>query len=292
MLDKETWRKDYWFLSFTCSLVWFLYTAKCEFSSKLRFYIKDWSLSRGSGATVGLIFPEIFVSPLSEFEQHMYSSDPRTDTGSLMQLESNGAVPQASHNSTTRRLRSEKTTADFGITHISFIFLFFDGKPGSCKPICGIIIANKSFSSAKVALVYCFRASRKNRRHLGCSNVMRSGGCAVQNKGITLSSSTRNWNVGLDKRKFSYHSWTENSSITCWSHAPVLGSCHIVLSMEHWLIMMATKSFDHSDFFLLRFLLKRFIISAEFSPKKGVTLLIKGNGRSCLLYTSPSPRDA
>ena len=29
---------------------------------------------------VGLIFPEIFVSPLSEFEQHMYSSDPRPDT--------------------------------------------------------------------------------------------------------------------------------------------------------------------------------------------------------------------
>ena len=45
---------------------------------------------------VGLIFPEIFVSPLSEFEQHMYSSDPRPDTGSLMQLESRRAVPQAS----------------------------------------------------------------------------------------------------------------------------------------------------------------------------------------------------
>ena len=113
MLDKETWRKDYWFLFFICSLVWFLYTAKCEFSSKLRFYIKDWSPSRGSGATVGLIFPKIFVSPLSEFEQHMYSSDPRTDTGSVMQLESRRAVPQASqpghfNNSTARRQRSEK----------------------------------------------------------------------------------------------------------------------------------------------------------------------------------------
>ena len=59
-------------------------------------YIKDWSPSRGSGATMGLIFPEIFVSPLSEFEQHMYSSDPRPDTSSLMQLESRRAVPQAS----------------------------------------------------------------------------------------------------------------------------------------------------------------------------------------------------
>ena len=51
------------------------------------------SPSRGSGATVG---PEIFVSPLSEFEQHIYSSDPRPDTGSLMQLERRRAVPQAS----------------------------------------------------------------------------------------------------------------------------------------------------------------------------------------------------
>ena len=43
-----------------------------------------------------LFVPEIFVSPLSEFEKHMYSSDPRLDTGSLMQLESRRAVPQAS----------------------------------------------------------------------------------------------------------------------------------------------------------------------------------------------------
>ena len=55
MLDKETWRKDCWYLFFICSLVWFLYTAKCEFSSKLRVLVKDWSPSWGSGATVGLI---------------------------------------------------------------------------------------------------------------------------------------------------------------------------------------------------------------------------------------------
>ena len=55
MLDKETWRKGYWFLFFICSLVWVLYTAQCEFSSKLRVYIKDWSPSWGSAATVGLI---------------------------------------------------------------------------------------------------------------------------------------------------------------------------------------------------------------------------------------------
>ena len=32
-------------------------------------------------------------------------------------------------------------------------------------------------------LVCSFRSGRKNRRHLGCSNIMRSRGCAVQNKG-------------------------------------------------------------------------------------------------------------
>ena len=53
MLDKETWRKDYWFLFFICSLVWFLYIAKCEFSSKLR--VGDWPPSCGCGVTVGLI---------------------------------------------------------------------------------------------------------------------------------------------------------------------------------------------------------------------------------------------
>ena len=43
-----------------------------------------------------LFVPEKLVSPLSEFEQNIYSSDPRPDTGSLMQLDSRGAVPQAS----------------------------------------------------------------------------------------------------------------------------------------------------------------------------------------------------
>ena len=64
--------------------------------------------------------------------------------------------------------------------------LFFDSKPEGCQPICRIVIANKSFSSAKAALICSLRASGKNRRHLGCRNVMRSRGCAVQNKGITL----------------------------------------------------------------------------------------------------------
>ena len=84
MLDKGTWRKDYWFLFFICSLVWFLYTAKCEFSSKNFVFTSKTGLPRVVLVLRWVLFvPEIFVSPLSEFEQHMYSSDPRPDTDSL-----------------------------------------------------------------------------------------------------------------------------------------------------------------------------------------------------------------
>ena len=96
--------------------------------------------------------------------------------------------PQPGHfnNSTTRRPRSEKPLQTSGSRTFFVIFMFFDSKPGNCQPICGIISANKSFSSAKAALFCYFRARGKNRRHLGCPNIMRSTGCAVQNKGITL----------------------------------------------------------------------------------------------------------
>ena len=59
-----------------------------------------------------------------------------------------------------------------------FIFDYF-AAPGFC------------LTPAQAALVCSFRASGKNRRHLGCHNVMRSRGCAVQNKGITLSHYTQ-----------------------------------------------------------------------------------------------------
>ena len=135
-----------------------------------------------------LFVPEIFVSPLSEFEQHIYSSDPRTDTGSLMQLESRRTVPQASQPPIIQSLSQD-----------ILIIPQLDGR--EVKNHCRLrdhahffhfhvfkfhFIASKSFSSAKAALVCSFRACGKNRRHLGCSNVMRSRGCAVQNKGITL----------------------------------------------------------------------------------------------------------
>ena len=110
-----------------------------------------------------------------------------------MQSESRRAAPQASQppsKASARTFNSTagkwKFTADFRIRHIFFIFFFFDPWPGSCQPICGILITNESFSSAKAALVCSSRVSGKNCRHLGCRNVMRRRGCAVQNKGITL----------------------------------------------------------------------------------------------------------
>ena len=129
MLDKETWRKDYRFLFFKCSLVWFLYTAKCEFSSNFRVYImKDWSLSRDSGATV-LFVQQIFVSPHSQFN-NMYSGDSRPDTFLLMLLESLRAVPQASQQASARtiystswRPRSEKPLQTSG-SRTCFFFPF------------------------------------------------------------------------------------------------------------------------------------------------------------------------
>ena len=95
-----------------------------------------------------------------------------------------------------------------------------------------------------------------------------------------LSSSTRNRKVSLDKRKLPYHSWSEKSFNASWNQAPVLGSCHMVLSMVHWLIMIATISIDHLNIFFLHFLRKRFNVSADLSPEKGVTLLITGNRKS------------
>ena len=116
-----------------------------------------------------------------------------------MQLESRRAVPQASLPPIIQSLsqdilkipqldgREVKNHCRLRDHDHFSIFLFFDTKLGSCQPICGIIIANKSFSSAKAALVCSFRASGKNRRHLGCRNVMCSRRCTVQNKGMTLS---------------------------------------------------------------------------------------------------------
>ena len=81
-----------------------------------------------------LFVRQIFVSPHSEFEQHMYKSDPSQDTVSFMQLESRRAAPQASQppskasartfNSTTRRPRSGNPLQTSG-SRTFFYFLVF-----------------------------------------------------------------------------------------------------------------------------------------------------------------------
>ena len=150
---------------------------------------------------VGLICStNIFVSPLSEFEPHMYSSDPRparhclvNAVGEPYSCPTGFTAPIQSLNQDIYILipqldgREVKATADFGITHIFFIFLFFDSRPGSCQPICSIIIVNKTLSSANAVPICSFWASGKNRRHVGSRNIMRSRVCAVPNKGITLN---------------------------------------------------------------------------------------------------------
>ena len=98
---------------------------KCKQTcSELRVYIKDWSRVVPVLRWV-LFVRQIFVSPHSEFQQHMYSSDPSPDTVSFMQLESRRAA---------------------------------------------IVVAGRMAAILDVAI-----------------NVMRRKGCAVQNKGITLT---------------------------------------------------------------------------------------------------------
>ena len=114
-----------------------------------------------------LFVRQLFVSPHSEFEKHMYSSDSKPDTVSFMQLESRSAVPQASQSPSKASARTSKSTdsTDAEVKnhcrlrdhpHFFHFFVFFDSRPGSCQRICGIIIANKILNSAKAALIFFF----------------------------------------------------------------------------------------------------------------------------------------
>ena len=122
-----------------------------------------------------LFVRQIFVSPHSEFEQHMYSSDPSPDTVSFMQLESRRAAPQASQppskasartfNSTTRRPRSGNPLQTSGSrTFFSFSCLLKADQEAFSR------FAAFLFRSAKAAIVCSFHASGKNSHHLGCRN--------------------------------------------------------------------------------------------------------------------------
>ena len=155
MLDKETWRKDYWFLFFICSLVWFLYRAKCEFSSKLRVNIKDWSLPRVVVVLRWVLFFQKYSSLHSRSLNNICTvaipGQILTRWCSWRALELSHRLysphnpkPQPGHfnNSTTRRPRSEKPLQTSGSRTLIIFSFFCDSKPGSCQPICGIIFAN------------------------------------------------------------------------------------------------------------------------------------------------------
>ena len=111
-----------------------------------------------------LFVPEIFISPLSEFEQHLYSSNPRPDTGSLCSRRAvelshrlhspHNPKPKSGHfnNSTTRRSRSEKPLQPSG----SRTFLSF-----SC-----FSIANQEAVSRSAALLLQIKALALQKRPL------------------------------------------------------------------------------------------------------------------------------
>ena len=141
MPDKETWRKDCWsipiFHMFSCLVSIHSKMSKCQCPRVVQ--VLRWAL----------FVRQIFVPPHSEFEQHMYRSDPRPDTVSLMQLESRRAVPQASRypdNSPPRHSPYPKPQPGHLIpqldgcevknhcrlqdhAHFSIILLFLDSRP-------------------------------------------------------------------------------------------------------------------------------------------------------------------
>ena len=115
-----------------------------------------------------LFVPEIFVSPLSDFEQHMHSSDPRPDTGSLMQLESRRAVhrlhslnnpkPQPGHfnNTTTRRPRSEKPLQTSGSRTFLSFSCFSIANQEAVSRSAALLLRIKAFALQKWPLLVLF----------------------------------------------------------------------------------------------------------------------------------------
>ena len=108
MLYKETWRKDYWFL--------FLHMFSCLVSIHSEMGIQQqtsclhqrsiflaWFWCYGGWV---LFVRQIFVSPNSEFEQHMYSTDPRY--GTFLGSKSSDTFYMANYNNPYNLGRMEK----------------------------------------------------------------------------------------------------------------------------------------------------------------------------------------
>ena len=145
-----------------------------------------------------LFVRQIFVSPHSEFEQHMYSSDPSPDTVSFMQLESRRAAPQASQppskasartfNSTTRRPRSGNPLQTSRSRTLFSFSCFLRVDQEAVSRFVAFLLRIKAFALKKRPLSVLFTLAGRTAAILDVAiNVMRRKGCAVQNKGITLS---------------------------------------------------------------------------------------------------------
>ena len=123
----------------------------------------------------------------------MYRSDPRPDTVSLMQLESRRAVPQGlqppskASARTFNRPRSEKPLQTSGSrTFFSFSCFSMADKEAVSRSVA-LLLRIKALALQKRPLFVLFALVGRTLRHIGCRNIMRSRGCAVQNKGITLN---------------------------------------------------------------------------------------------------------
>ena len=145
-----------------------------------------------------LFVRQIFVSPHSEFEQHMYSSDPSSDTVSFMQLESRRAAPQASQppskasartfNSTTRRPRSGNPLQTSRSRTLFSFSCFLRADQGAISRFAAFLLRIKAFALQKRPLSVLFKPAGRTAAILYVAiNVIRSKGRAVQNKGITLN---------------------------------------------------------------------------------------------------------
>ena len=144
-----------------------------------------------------LFVRQIFVSPHSEFEQHMYSSDPSPDTVSFMQLESRRAAPQASQppskasgrtfNSTTQQRPRSGNPLQTSRSRTLFSFsCSLRADQEAVSRFAAFLLWIKAFALQKRLLSVLFTQAVRTAAILNVAiNVMRRKGCAVQNKGIT-----------------------------------------------------------------------------------------------------------
>ena len=140
----------------------------------------------------------------------MYSSDPRPDTGSLMQFESRRAahvgltalmiqslsqeiliIPQLDGRDVKNRYRLRDHAHFFHFLVFSIANYEADSRSAALLLRIKALALQERPLFALVALV-----GRKahDRRHLGCRNVMRSRRCALQSKRITLNIAS---NIGV-----------------------------------------------------------------------------------------------